>query len=139
MKNTIFCLSFLLLSSLNAISQQRDSIDFVNHFGVIFPVQNKSTLSNPEFKKLIKGNKLAQTSLRKARLVRTAEISADIIAVIPLVIGLGSENDVIFLGGIGTYAALTTLSTVISRQYYNRHIENAIKLYNMGQVPQRSN
>lgn len=139
MKNTIFCLSFLLLSSLNAISQQRDSIDFVNHFGVIFPVQNKSTLYNPEFKKLIKGNKLALTSLRKARLVRTAEISADIIAVIPLVIGLGSENDVIFLGGIGTYAALTTLSTVISRQYYNRHIENAIKLYNMGQVPQRSN
>jgi len=139
MKNIIFCLSFLLLGSLNAISQQRDSIDFVNHFEVIFPVKNKSTLSNPEFKKLIKDNKLALASLRKARLVRTAEITADVLAVIPLVIGLGSENDVIFLGGIGSYAAITTLSTLISRPHYNRHIENAIKLYNMGPAPQRIN
>jgi hypothetical protein len=139
MKNIFFCMTFLLLSCCTAFSQQKDSIDFVKHFGVIFPVQNKSTLSNPEFKKLIKGNKLALASLRKARLVRTAELSADILAVIPLVIGLGSENDVIVLGGIGGYAAITTLSTLISRPHYNRHLENAIKLYNMGPAPQRSN
>jgi hypothetical protein len=139
MKNIFFCMSFLLLSYFTAYSQQRDSVDYVNHFGVIFPVQNKSTLSNPEFKKLIKDNKLALSSLRKARLVRAAEISADILALIPLLIGASVENDNVFLIGLGGYAAITTLSTLISRPHYNRHIENAIKLYNMGPAPQRSN
>lgn len=139
MKNIIICISFLLLSSWNAAAQQKDSIDFVNHFGVVFPVQNKASLSNPEFKKLIKDNKLAMASLRKARWVRAAEFTADVLAIIPLVVGLSSENDIGFLAGVGSYAAIITLSTTISRPHYNRHIENAIKLYNMGPAPQRSN
>lgn len=129
----------MLLFSLSSWAQEKDSIDFVNHFGVVFPVQNKASLSNPEFKKIIKGNKYAMASLRKARWVRTAEFTADILAVIPLVVGITAENDTAFLIGVGGYATIIALSTTISRPHYNRHMENAIKFYNMGPAPQSSN
>jgi hypothetical protein len=132
MKNLLNLIAFILLGLATATAQTDNTIDYVNHFGTVFPVSNKNSLSNPEFKRVIAGNKFAMQSLRKARWIRTAEITVDILAIVPLVVGISAENDAVFLGGVGLYAATIGLSYVMFREPYNRHIKNAIEFYNKG-------
>ena len=131
MKNLLtFILALFLFSASNLTAQTNQKIDYVNHFGTVYPVSNNNSLSNPEFKRMIAGNKFAMQSLRKARWLRTAEIALDLVAVVPLVVGLSAENEAIFYGGVGLYAATVGLSYVFFREPYNRHMRNAIDFHN---------
>jgi hypothetical protein len=130
MKNLFKLFVILLIGLTSANAQTNQKIDYVNHFGTVYPVSNNNSLSNPEFKRMIAGNKFAMQSLRKARWLRTAEIALDMVAIVPLVVGITAENDAVFLGGVGLYAATIGLSYVMFREPYNRHMRNAIDFHN---------
>ena len=127
-----FLFFFLSVLSIQGFAQRIDTIDLVNHLGTIYPVKDKVTLSNGEFKQLIGSNKMAGYHLRKARILKGGQIATFTLSSIVLIAAFISEDDVYFYGLLGASAILTGLSYAIFDEPYNRQMLLAIKKYNEG-------
>lgn len=129
MKKLILIL-FLIILGLQGKSQTVDTLDYIDHYGTIFPVLNKNTLSNVELKILVRDYPEALKDFRKARLIRHTEVAVSILSLVPLVYAIESTTPLQFWIGIGLSGLISGASHVLLKDPYNRRMRRAIKTYN---------
>ena len=134
MKKQLSILFFLVFIFCNVKAQKPDTLDLVNHLGYIYPVKDKVTLGNGEFKTIIGPNREAQKYLNNARWIKAAYIATDVIAIVPLVYAIASPNENAFWTGIVTSAAIQGIAYVAYLEPYNRNILKALKTYNADKI-----
>jgi len=140
MKKQLSILFFLVFIFCNVKAQKPDTLDLVNHLGYIYPVKDKVTLGNGEFKRIIKSNKEAVKYLNRARWIKGAQIATEVIAFVPLVMAISytipsnPSNEKAFWTLLVTSAAISGIAYVAYLEPYNRNILKALKTYNAGKI-----
>ena len=139
MKKQLSILFFLLFVFCNVKAQKPDTLDLVNHLGYIYPVKDKVTLGNGEFKRIIISNKEAVKYLNRARWIKGAQIATEVIAFVPMFIAiinipLPSINENVFWALIVSSAAISGIAYVAYLEPYNRNMLKALKTYNAGKI-----
>lgn len=142
MKKQLSILFFLVFIFCNVKAQKPDTLDLVNHLGYIYPVKDKVTLGNGEFKRIIISNKEAVKYLNRARWIKGAQIATEVIAFVPLVIAITyitpstspSLNENVFWALVASSAAISGIAYVAYLEPYNRNILKALKTYNAGKI-----
>lgn len=129
MKKITLILLFAL-ATITAKSQTLDTLDYVNHYGVVFPVLEKTSLSNPELKKLVKPYPEAHKEFNRMRMLKHAEIALFVVSMVPLIYAIGAENDQQFWIGLGLSAVISGVSYALINEPYNRRMRKTIEVYN---------
>jgi hypothetical protein len=129
MKNITFIL-FFALAAITTKSQTLDTLDYVNHYGVVFPVLEKASLSNPELKKIVKPYPEAHKEFKRMRMLKHAEIALFVVSMVPLIYAIGAESEQQFWIGLGLSAVISGVSYALINEPYNRRMRKTIEVYN---------
>ena len=111
-------------------AQQIDTFDYVNHNGVIFITQNKSTLSFSQIKKQVKVNPTAFEQFKKARRIRNVSFVLEVISSTSSVIAIVSENETLSIACFGSSILITGLDLALSQTPFNKAMMACIQEYN---------
>jgi hypothetical protein len=129
MKKITFIL-FFALAAITTKSQTLDTLDYVNHYGVVFPVLEKASLSNPELKKIVKPYPEAHKEFKRMRMLKHAEIALFVVSMVPLIYAIGAESEQQFWIGLGLSAVISGVSYALINEPYNRRMRKTIEVYN---------
>ncbi len=120
----------ILSTSLHAQNQPKDTLDFIEHSGIIHLVKDKKTLPLSELKAIVKNNPAAFAHFKKARRIRNLGFAFETISSGFLVWGLITQNDTETLICAGGTLLFTSLNLAFLPDPYNKALLNCLKEYN---------
>lgn len=129
MKKIILLYFFVSIAFLGN-SQTADTLDYVNHFGTVFPVKSNASLSNPELKQLVKEYPEAYKEFKKMRTLKHVEVALFFVSLVPLTYAIVAENSQQFWIGVGVSGLISGLSYTLLTDPYNRRMKKTIDTYN---------
>jgi hypothetical protein len=129
MKKLILFYFFAAIAFLGN-SQSLDTLDYVNHFGTVFPVKSNESLSNPELKQLVKEYPEAYKEFKKMRTLKHIEVTLFFVSLVPLTYAIVAENSQQFWIGVGVSGLISGLSYTLLTDPYNRRMKKTIDTYN---------